>query len=470
MKKIISILLVLAMVFSLSLTAGATNFNTSDALRILQYSAGLLEFTAGQIQLYDINNDGVVNTQDAIIILNTIANSPPGSATVNIGGKTFSTALTELRQRDLWDVVETVIKTNADIIPLQYMKNLKFLDLTAARDITDLSPLANLHNLETLILSSRELTDLSPLANLHNLETLSLMFCSVSDLTPLANLHNLKTLNLAQNNVEDLSPLATHYKLEDLTLMGNNVTDLSPLVNLKNLETLNLSGNSSISDLSPLTNLRSLDTLNIENTFIYDWTPIMHVANVLGVPGLTIHEAQSHRNITVSLSSISTSTTSTSMAPTARAFFNVTNNTNRSLRVVIPAGTYFASNDSRIQGVITTSRATATVASNATITFAPVSVAFTNFGRDLPSGGSLVLSSTGVSERLMNLIDEFNAGFTSVPYPVKQAAVWIVTDNPSDNDILNALVTTMHDGTTSQTISRDNLDEAKRIVALADSR
>jgi hypothetical protein len=48
-------------------------FTTRDALNILRYVAGLADLTAEQRVLYDRNNDGVINTADALEILKIIA-------------------------------------------------------------------------------------------------------------------------------------------------------------------------------------------------------------------------------------------------------------------------------------------------------------------------------------------------------------------------------------------------------------
>ncbi|MGB7429832.1 MAG: leucine-rich repeat domain-containing protein, partial [Microcoleaceae cyanobacterium] len=76
------------------------------------------------------------------------------------------------------------------------------------RTITDVSPLANLINLERLYLDSNQITDISPLANLMNLESLYLDSNQITDISPLANLINLELLILYENQITDISPLA----------------------------------------------------------------------------------------------------------------------------------------------------------------------------------------------------------------------------------------------------------------------
>ncbi|MFC4223724.1 leucine-rich repeat domain-containing protein, partial [Lysinibacter cavernae] len=54
---------------------------------------------------------------------------------------------------------------------------------------TDLTPLAELTNLDWLDLSGTPITDLTPLAELTNLDWLDLSGTPITDLSPLAHLH-----------------------------------------------------------------------------------------------------------------------------------------------------------------------------------------------------------------------------------------------------------------------------------------
>jgi hypothetical protein len=91
----------------------------------------------------------------------------------------------------------------------------------------------------------------------------------VSDLSPLAELKNLELLELENTQVSDLSPLAELKNLELLELDNTQVSDLSPLAELKNLELLWLH-NTQVSDVSPLAELKSLKKLYLDNTQVSD--------------------------------------------------------------------------------------------------------------------------------------------------------------------------------------------------------
>jgi Leucine-rich repeat (LRR) protein len=81
-----------------------------------------------------------------------------------------------------------------------------------------------------------EVSDVSPLAELKNLEHLELWGTQVSDLSALSGLNELKTLRITGSPVSDLSPLAELKSLERLDLSGTQVSDLASLVELKNLK------------------------------------------------------------------------------------------------------------------------------------------------------------------------------------------------------------------------------------------
>ena len=90
-------------------------------------------------------------------------------------------------------------------------------------------------------LRNTQVSDISPLAELNNLERLYLGITQVSDVSPLAELKSLRELSLSNTQVSDLSPLAELKSLNELWLRGTQVSDLSPLAELKNLEELDLS-------------------------------------------------------------------------------------------------------------------------------------------------------------------------------------------------------------------------------------
>ncbi len=179
--------------------------------------------------------------------------------------------------------------------------------LCFSTSVTDLSPLAKLTQLHTLLLNPTSgrslLTDLTPLAGLTQLDTLNISDSWVEDLKPLSGLENLRVLNLDRTAVTDLSPIASLGKLEkldlanieglsnasivvlselpllrDLDLSLTKVSDLTPLAGLRELTKLKLSG-TEVSDLSPLSSLHKLESLSLAPK-VADLGPLAGLANL----------------------------------------------------------------------------------------------------------------------------------------------------------------------------------------------
>ncbi|GAH14879.1 unnamed protein product, partial [marine sediment metagenome] len=65
----------------------------------------------------------------------------------------------------------------------------------------------------------------------------------ISDISPLAGLRNLERLYLYGNQISNLSPLAGLKKLVNLYLENNQISDISSLAGLTKLGWLDLRGN-----------------------------------------------------------------------------------------------------------------------------------------------------------------------------------------------------------------------------------
>jgi tetratricopeptide (TPR) repeat protein len=185
----------------------------------------------------------------------------------------------------LWsDWIKKKYKMIKSLNGLEYAINLKTLIICSAQ-ITDISPIANLKNLEFLQLNENEIRDLSPLKKLSNLNGLYLGQNRITDISPLKDLIKLKDVDLSRNEISNMEPLKNLTNLSGLFLMFNRITDISPLENLTNLVWLDLSGNL-IKDISPLKNLTKLKTLYLYGNLITDISPL--VANKGLGPGSSV--------------------------------------------------------------------------------------------------------------------------------------------------------------------------------------
>ena len=152
--------------------------------------------------------------------------------------------------------------------------------------IQSLSGLEAFRALVYLNLNNKEFTDITPIAKLVNLETLLLEWgrAELSDLTPLSNLIRLKKLAVRATSVADLAPLAGLVGLRELYIEYSQVTDISALKNLTRLTHLGLNANRQdtvgLSDLTALSDLRALTWLSLGENAITNLSPISALSNL----------------------------------------------------------------------------------------------------------------------------------------------------------------------------------------------
>lgn len=181
-----------------------------------------------------------------------------------------------------------------DISMLSQLKNLNQLDLDG-NPISNPSVLGNLTNLKSLSMISCGVKDISFLSNLTNLEHLNLLRNKITNIDSIISLNKLKSLNIANNMISDISPINTQLNLRSLTFNNNQIKDISSIKNLRNLTFLDISNNiitditalkdminleklyaayNKISDISSLSALTNLTTMFIERNYITDISPL----------------------------------------------------------------------------------------------------------------------------------------------------------------------------------------------------
>ncbi|MBO6041505.1 MAG: hypothetical protein J6P58_09845, partial [Oscillospiraceae bacterium] len=107
---------------------------------------------------------------------------------------------------------------NSHVAVLKYCNHAKYVDLGHNSQITDISFVRGMPDLEVFIIALNAISDISPLADCPKLEFLETTYSNVSDLTPLANLTELRHINLGDCPVHDLSPLLGLPNLERVWL------------------------------------------------------------------------------------------------------------------------------------------------------------------------------------------------------------------------------------------------------------
>lgn len=140
--------------------------------------------------------------------------------TVRTNGMTFrpgATAYSTLKGR------QEPRYTAEDMAPvIRWCPDLLALDV-GHNNVSDLSFLKAWPNLRRLIVVDSQIpvTDISPLAEMKDLEYVELFMQNITDLTPLANHTALLDLNLCHNNITDLTPLYSCVNLERLWISYN---------------------------------------------------------------------------------------------------------------------------------------------------------------------------------------------------------------------------------------------------------
>ena len=187
----------------------------------------------------------------------------------------------------------------SDITPLSSLTNLTNLNLYN-NDLSDIAPLSGLTNLTWLRLSSNELSDITPLSGLTNLTSeslqqrvigyhasirfdesdmnLSLYNNDLSDITPLSGLTNLTMAESLQQRVIGYHSLSGLTNCEVESLQQRFIGYHAP-TGLTNLTNLNLNNNA-LSDISALAGLTNLENLSLENNQVSDVSALVGLTNL----------------------------------------------------------------------------------------------------------------------------------------------------------------------------------------------
>jgi len=138
---------------------------------------------------------------------------------------------------ELW-LQFTTIK---DLGVLAGMTRMKRLYLNWAKEISDVSPLAKMVDLEYLDVSSKKVTDLSVVAKFSKLSSFSAGGTQIKTIAFLKGHTALTSVNISHTKVRDLRPLSSAKKLYSLRMHGTKVKSLAPLMKLEKLGFLTVS-------------------------------------------------------------------------------------------------------------------------------------------------------------------------------------------------------------------------------------
>lgn len=233
---------------------------------------------------------------------------------------------------------------------IQFVKGLRKLDISGT-NVTDISALTQLTNLEYLDVSENWITDITPLYQLENLKFLNIdniqatsedieQYVATHPETKViykANEHTIWFLNLSpawkevllqqagynkdqvlktnqifdifyikkiniigRNDIESLDPLSNLLQLEELYFANTmKINDLTPLSNLNSIKVIDCSFNP-ITDLGPLENLGNLKSLNVSNTYVSSLDALQRLYSLekLHMSSSRVNDLKDVRNLT----------------------------------------------------------------------------------------------------------------------------------------------------------------------------
>lgn len=151
-----------------------------------------------------------------------------------------------------------------DISKLETLKELECFQLECCTNINDLSVFEQLKSIKSISIPDAKITDLNPLKDLIELESLILFNNKISSIDCLANLKKLKILNVSHNQIRDIQVLSNFLSLEALMLDANDIIDFSRIQFLKELNFLSIKNNK-VSDISFLKNSNRLKCLYFDD-------------------------------------------------------------------------------------------------------------------------------------------------------------------------------------------------------------
>ncbi len=213
------------------------------------------------------------------------------------------------------------------VTPLEKISTLSYLNI-AGTGVSDLQPVANLFDMQTLIMNNTAVVNLNPLSGLSRLKEIDFSGSRVTSIEPLLKLPEIKSIIMDSTNVSDVGSISRMKRLEEVYADGvnsmplhvNRILDSLPEVliiyrtkyledwwnklpiewkeifSLKEkvdeqpdriqlhrvsyIRKMNLNGAVNVGGLVPLAVLTRLEELNISNQQINDLTPLSYISRL----------------------------------------------------------------------------------------------------------------------------------------------------------------------------------------------
>lgn len=175
----------------------------------------------------------------ALILLFAAVNFIAGKTeenTVKIDGDYYNTGIAELSLN---------LMTEEGLENLAMLPRLRSLRITPFKEAAANAAAGDDPAARAIVLSEypecTDLSDLSVISGLTDLEKLDVSYCHVKDLSFAENMQQLTSLNIGCTEITDLSPLTEYPQLERLIIYKTPADDLSPLLEMSSLNSLILS-------------------------------------------------------------------------------------------------------------------------------------------------------------------------------------------------------------------------------------
>jgi Leucine-rich repeat (LRR) protein len=164
----------------------------------------------------------------------------------------------------LEEIVRNILgKPEGEITP----EDMAWISYLAVYDVYDLTGLEWAVNLKYFEMSHTEVTDLSPLSLLGQLNSLRFVDNPDIDWDTLPRLNSVKTLDLEEENFEELYAIARLKRLDFLRIAGCEFEEVSPLLSFNRLIELTLI-DCAVTDISALGGVKSLKRLSIHESTV----------------------------------------------------------------------------------------------------------------------------------------------------------------------------------------------------------
>lgn len=138
--------------------------------------------------------------------------------------------------------ISLVYQNITDVSGLSVLADLESIDLRH-NPLEDVSPLSRLSSLNTLGLFDTNVSDLTALRTCTRLNTVDIGYTQVKSITALDGLDSLKILAMRKAPLQSLDHIETHAMLEEIYMAETQILDLSSLLELPRLKLVEVSAN-----------------------------------------------------------------------------------------------------------------------------------------------------------------------------------------------------------------------------------